>query len=173
MFDFSLRSAKAPFRFFVRETALGMGGSPSRIPRWIVATDQSGARNVCVRAAAGRPALRGTRISLGDESVWALAAPDAARDGSLPWKAGRQCGHGRRAWLGARLIRVHPVQAQGPRCTLVWPAQSDQSQVERIAQGVFLARDMINTPAEDTGRSSLPTRCVRGKATGDHPRHCG
>jgi leucyl aminopeptidase len=35
--------------------------------------------------------------------------------------------------------------------TLVWPEQADRAEVERIANAVFLARDMINTPAEDMG----------------------
>jgi leucyl aminopeptidase len=34
---------------------------------------------------------------------------------------------------------------------LVWPDGADRAEVERIADAVFLARDMINTPAEDMG----------------------
>jgi leucyl aminopeptidase len=39
--------------------------------------------------------------------------------------------------------------------TLVWPAKADRGEVERLARSVFLARDMINTPAEDMGPQQL------------------
>jgi leucyl aminopeptidase len=38
---------------------------------------------------------------------------------------------------------------------LVWPAKADRNEVEHIAEGVFLARDLINTPAEDMGPEQL------------------
>ena len=39
--------------------------------------------------------------------------------------------------------------------TLVWPETADRGEVERLARGVFLARDLINTPAEDMGPEHL------------------
>jgi leucyl aminopeptidase len=39
--------------------------------------------------------------------------------------------------------------------TLVWPEAADRNEVERIVRGIFLARDMINTPAEDMGPGEL------------------
>ncbi len=38
---------------------------------------------------------------------------------------------------------------------LVWPPTADQAEVARIAGAVFLARDLINTPAEDLGPADL------------------
>jgi leucyl aminopeptidase len=37
----------------------------------------------------------------------------------------------------------------------VWPPRANQAEVERIWRGVFLARDLINTPAEDMGPEQL------------------
>ncbi len=38
---------------------------------------------------------------------------------------------------------------------LVWPAAADRGRVERLATGIALARDLINTPAEDMGPAEL------------------
>ena len=38
---------------------------------------------------------------------------------------------------------------------LVWPEEADRGEVERLAQGMALARDLINTPAEDMGPAEL------------------
>ena len=38
---------------------------------------------------------------------------------------------------------------------LAWPDQADRPEVERLVRGVFLARDLINTPAEDMGPDEL------------------
>jgi leucyl aminopeptidase len=46
-------------------------------------------------------------------------------------------------------------KAKRPPATLVWPETADRTEVERIVGGVFLARDMINTPAEDMGPEHL------------------
>ena len=47
---------------------------------------------------------------------------------------------------------------------LAWPEAADRGEVERIAHAVSLARDMINTPAEDMGPEELAA-AVLGVAT--------
>ena len=47
---------------------------------------------------------------------------------------------------------------------LVVPANVDGAEVSRIAEGVFLARDLINTPAEDLGPQQGSGRRVLGHA---------
>ncbi|HEY3179911.1 MAG TPA: leucyl aminopeptidase family protein [Casimicrobiaceae bacterium] len=42
-----------------------------------------------------------------------------------------------------------------PPATLVWPADADQGEVDGVSRNVFLARDLINTPAEDMGPEHL------------------
>ena len=44
------------------------------------------------------------------------------------------------------------------RPELVWPQACDASEVERQLEGVFLTRDLINTPAEDMGPSELASQ---------------
>jgi leucyl aminopeptidase len=46
-------------------------------------------------------------------------------------------------------------KAKRAPAVLTWPAKADRAEVERIAQGVHLTRDMINTPAEDMGPEQL------------------
>jgi leucyl aminopeptidase len=46
--------------------------------------------------------------------------------------------------------KTHRVAAQ-----LAWPDNADRAEVERIVRAVFLARDMINTPAQDMGPAQL------------------
>lgn len=38
---------------------------------------------------------------------------------------------------------------------LVWPTNADRNEVVRVADAIFLARDLINTPAEDMGPAEL------------------
>ena len=56
--------------------------------------------------------------------------------------------------LGSYAFTAYTTPKRAP-ATLVWPADADQREVERIARSVFLARDMINTPAEDMGPEHL------------------
>jgi len=56
--------------------------------------------------------------------------------------------------LGAYAFDRYKKRERSP-ATLVWPEEADRTEVERIARAVFLARDMINTPAEDMGPEEL------------------
>src|SRR5215469_342077 len=92
------------------------------------------------------------------ESIWAFAGlpmslpegryvletqPDASpTDLALGWA------------LGSYAFTRYKKPKRAP-ATLVWPDKADRSEVERIARGVFLARDMINTPAEDMGPEQI------------------
>ena len=38
---------------------------------------------------------------------------------------------------------------------LLWPAKADRTRVEALARGIYLARDLINTPANDMGPADL------------------
>ena len=71
-------------------------------------------------------------------------APDRAlaADAALGWALG-----------GYRFGRYRDVPA--PRARLLWPKAADKAAVERAAAGTFLARDLINTPANDMGPPDL------------------
>jgi len=56
--------------------------------------------------------------------------------------------------LGSYAFSIYKKPKRAP-ATLVWPAEADQAEVERISRSVFLARDLINTPAEDMGPDEL------------------
>jgi len=56
--------------------------------------------------------------------------------------------------LGAYAFTAYKEAKRAP-ATLVWPAKADRAEVERISRSVFLARDLINTPAEDMGPEQL------------------
>ena len=56
--------------------------------------------------------------------------------------------------LGSYAFSTYKKPKRSP-AALVWPAQADEKEVERVASAVFLARDLINTPAEDMGPAHL------------------
>ena len=56
--------------------------------------------------------------------------------------------------LGSYGFNAYKKSKRAP-ATLVWPARANQAEAERIWRGVFLARDLINTPAEDMGPEQL------------------
>ena len=56
--------------------------------------------------------------------------------------------------LGTYAFTRYKERKQG-FATLVWPERADRDEVERLARGIFLARDLINTPAEDMAPDDL------------------
>jgi len=79
------------------------------------------------------------------EGTYSLESEDgdlSLTDAALGWALG--------SYAFTRYKKVKRLPA-----TLVWPTRADRSEVERLALGVFLARDMINTPAEDMGPEHL------------------
>jgi leucyl aminopeptidase len=56
--------------------------------------------------------------------------------------------------LGAYEFTRYKASKRTP-ARLVWPARADRAEVERLARGITLARDLINTPSEDMGPAQL------------------
>jgi leucyl aminopeptidase len=71
-----------------------------------------------------------------------LTPSDSATDVALGWA------------MGAYVFTPYK-KPKRPPATLVWPDGADRAEVERLANSVFLARNMINTPAEDMGPEQL------------------
>jgi leucyl aminopeptidase len=92
------------------------------------------------------------------ESVWAFAGlPMALPEGSYVLESGDDRASTDFA-LGWALESYAFTRYKKPKrapAKLVWPANADRREVERIAQAVSLVRDMINTPAEDMGPEEL------------------
>lgn len=63
------------------------------------------------------------------------------------------------AWaLGSYRFQAYQSQEKPEQLArLVWPDQVCASRVEALARGVFLTRDLINTPANDMGPADLAT----------------
>lgn len=57
--------------------------------------------------------------------------------------------------LGAYRFDRYLKKDGKPRARLVWPETADRQQVLALAEGIILARDLINTPADDMGPSEL------------------
>jgi leucyl aminopeptidase len=94
-----------------------------------------------------------------EEKVWGFAAladtlpPGTYRlEGDLPGEAATRAALG---WaLGLYAFTRYKEKKREPR-RLVWPEAADRGEVERLARGITLARDLINTPAEDMGPDAL------------------
>jgi leucyl aminopeptidase len=102
-----------------------------------------------------------TRVLVGwkrKEPLWALAAlADSLPEGGyrlddVPGEAASQLALG---WaLGAYEYTKYRARLKG-WAKLAWPPGADRGRVTRLAEGIFLARDLINTPTEDMGPADL------------------
>ena len=91
-------------------------------------------------------------------SVWAFSGlPTALPEGTYAIEPGDRAAATDIAlgWALGSYAFTRYRKAKRPPAKLVRPANADQAEVERVAQAVFLARDMINTPAEDMGPEQL------------------
>jgi leucyl aminopeptidase len=50
---------------------------------------------------------------------------------------------------------------------LVWPDSCDRGTIEAIAEGIFMTRDMISTPAEDLGPQHIAEEACALAAAND------
>lgn len=98
-------------------------------------------------------------------SVYAFAElPTALPEGKYALELGQDDSSPTDAALGWALASYAFTTYKKPKrapATLVWPAGADRGEVERISSSVFLARDMINTPAEDMGHDHLAESAKR------------
>ncbi|HEY3909415.1 MAG TPA: leucyl aminopeptidase family protein [Stellaceae bacterium] len=62
--------------------------------------------------------------------------------------------------LGTYAFSRYHAKPANP-AALVWPEGADRGQVERVASAVFLARDLVNTPAGDLGPEELAAAAVQ------------
>jgi leucyl aminopeptidase len=78
----------------------------------------------------------------GTYALQSAASRDAATRLALGWAMG--------AYAYTRYKRRSRASAE-----LLWPPEADRGEVERLARGIYLARDLINTPAEEMGPEEL------------------
>ncbi len=128
--------------------------------RWADATGFVGASGkvALLPDSAGRLARVLVGLRAGEE-LWALAAlPDSLPPGAYRLEGGLAAPAATSFALGWAL-GCYAFTRYKPRdrgwADLVWPAEADRGLVERLARGIALARDLINTPAEDMGPPEL------------------
>ncbi|MBV8335094.1 MAG: leucyl aminopeptidase family protein, partial [Alphaproteobacteria bacterium] len=97
--------------------------------------------------------------------IWALASlPDALPEGSYRIECVPDGADPTRLALGWALgtyafTRYRAQKSEA--AALVWPEGANQDRAERLARAVFLARDLVNTPAGDLGPAELAGEAVR------------
>ena len=93
------------------------------------------------------------------EPVWAFAGlPTSLPEGVYSIDAELDETQATAAALGWSLGSYAFTKYKAPKrapAALVWPQHADQPDVDRVSKGVFLARDLINTPTEDMGPDQL------------------
>ena len=134
---------------------------PARQRLWLKSTGFSGEHGkfVLVPGSAGRATKVVVGASFEHDPIWALASmPFALPEGRYKLDSrvnadiATQVALG---WaLGAYTYSRYKKQLRKP-AILVWPKRADRDEVERLAKAIFLARDLINTPAEDLGPPEL------------------
>ena len=144
--------------------------SEATLPRWLDAHRESGEwiKAVGFKAEPGTFAFLGGNDGrpcavlaspMDGEGVWAFSGlPMALPEGSYFLETGDNDLSFTDAALGWALGSYAFTRYKKPKrmpATLVWPENADRAEVERIAQGVFMAREMINTPCEDMGPEHL------------------
>jgi leucyl aminopeptidase len=137
---------------------------PETVRAWLTGTGFSGeaGKTALLPGADGRLAgvLHGVAI---DDPLWSLAGlPDALPEGSYRVEGSLNglfgAGGASQATLGWALgsyaFTRYKSRTRG-FARLAWPAEADRAEVEHLAAGIGLARDLINTPAEDMGPAEL------------------
>ena len=168
-----------------------VGLTKDRLPAWLAEAPER-ERNwltaIGFGAEAGKLALvpgengRLTRAVVGfgangetGAGMWALAGlPDALPEGSYRLETvpeGNDPTHLALGWALATYAFTRYRAKKATATALVWPEGADRALVERLAGGVFLARDLANTPAGDLGPAELAAEAVRvAKAAGARHR---
>ena len=147
------------------------GGQPAHVRAWLEGSSVRG-QSRPQRAAARRRRRAGRRAPAAERTRRAVGLRGAARASAgrgLAAGAGRRRSRSRRggARLGARELPVRPLpqEARPSRVRLVVAADPEIERANAMAEAIFLARDLINTPAADLGPAELADgRCGGGDA---------
>ena len=150
--------------------------APERESNWLTAIGFSAEQGKLALVPADNGRLARVLVGLGEGSgpgcgMWALAGlPEALPEGSYRLETPPDGADPTRLALGWALATYAFTSYRVKKATetaLVWPDGADRGRVERLARGVFLARDLANTPAGDLGPAELAAEAVRvAKAAG-------
>ena len=141
--------------------------APARERDWVMATGFAGeaGKLALVPDKKGGLGLVLVGLAEGESAMWAIAGlSDALPEGSYRIASLPEGGDATRTALGWALgtyaFTRYREQKKPSGARLVWPDGADRTQVERLAGAVFLARDLINTPASDMGPAELADAAV-------------
>ncbi len=142
--------------------------APARERDWAAATGFTGegGKIALVPDEAGRLGRVLVGMADGEAAMWALAGlPETLPPGRYRIDGMPEGGDPSRLALGWALGTYAFTRYRGSKkekggASLAWPAGADRALVERLAAAVFLARDLINTPASDMGPAELAEAAI-------------
>lgn len=143
------------------DLAKWLGGQKPLAEKWLRRVSFSAGEGEIALVPAANGDLAFAVLGLGAErDPFAVAAlPESLPQGTYRFRGvPDECGgaRGTLAWvLGTYTFDRYRKSAARKFPKLVVPADADSAEVTRIAEGVFLARDLINTPASDMGPAEL------------------
>lgn len=150
-----------------------LGGRLEAHAKWIKASAFTGAAGKVLLLPGADGAIAGVLVGLGnDEDALATAAlPAQLPPGTYAYAVTPGSHDGGRVALSWALgsyayTRFKSADRARERPVLVWPADADQRDVTRVARGMFLARDLVNTPANELGPAELAR--AAGEVAGEH-----
>ena len=101
----------------------------------------------------------------GDQGMWAWAPlPSALPKGRYEIDADMspaECEAAALGWSLGTYEFTRYRKAKLTPSTLVWPEGVDKKRVTAMVEGIFLARDLINTPAEDMGPADIASEAKK------------
>ena len=143
-------------------------GALERHAKWLKAAGFTAAAGKVLLLPGDDGNLAGVVLGLGaDEDPFALAAlPSQLPTGTYALALSPPEMRGDRAALAWALgsysfKRYKGRDAAKGRTILAWPSDADSAHVGRVASGMFLARDLINTPANEMGPAELASAAER------------
>lgn len=174
--DFFVSRSNKRTLHITRVTATDLGQTVKELPpgvrRWVAHSGFEGKPGEVIQIPDGEGAPGGVLVGVSERATpWEYAALPGklaygryAFDDSLPAEEASMAALG---WGLAQYRFDRYRDFQDKRAELVWPAEADLADVTRQLEGVFLGRDLINTPTEDMGPDSLADEAKRiGKLHG-------
>jgi leucyl aminopeptidase len=142
--------------------------SPARERDWVAATGFAGeaGKLALVPDKNGKLGRALVGMADGEAAMWAFAGlSEMLPEGVYRVEAIPEGGDASRVALGWALgtysFDRYRKKTKETGARLVWPKGADRGLVERLAAGVFLARDLVNTPASDMGPEELAQAAIR------------
>jgi leucyl aminopeptidase len=147
-----------------------LDGARERERKWVTSISFSAEQGKHALVPGETGELARVLVGLGEgaddgRTMWGLAGlPDALPEGSYRLETIPEGADPTRLALGWALATYTFSRYNSksrPTAALVWPDGADRGRVERLAQAVFLARDLANTPAGDLGPEELAAEALR------------